>query len=34
MHYGEIVGSNEDAMKFKKGLEGVIDVVILSKDAA
>ncbi|GLI34168.1 MBL fold metallo-hydrolase [Desulforhabdus amnigena] len=33
MHYGAIVGSEEDAVRFKKKLEGKIDVVILSKEA-
>lgn len=32
MHYGEIVGSEEDAKKFKKALDGRIEVVILSKE--
>ena len=31
MHYGAIVGSDEDAVRFKKDLEGKIDVLILSK---
>jgi L-ascorbate metabolism protein UlaG (beta-lactamase superfamily) len=31
MHYGAIVGGEEDALKFKKGLEGKIEVVILQK---
>jgi len=29
MHYGTIVGSDEDALKFKKALEGKIEVLIL-----
>lgn len=33
MHYAEIVGSEEDAMRFKKGLDGVVEVVILSREA-
>lgn len=32
MHYGEIVGSEEDAKKFKKALDGQIEVVILSRE--
>ncbi len=32
MHYGAIVGSEDDAMKFKKALEGQIEVVILQKE--
>jgi L-ascorbate metabolism protein UlaG (beta-lactamase superfamily) len=32
MHYAEIVGSQEDAERFKKELEGQVDVVILSRD--
>ncbi len=31
MHYGAIVGSEEDAKKFKQALEGKVEVVILSK---
>ena len=31
MHYGSIVGSEDDAKKFKKALEGQIEVVILQK---
>jgi L-ascorbate metabolism protein UlaG (beta-lactamase superfamily) len=31
MHYGSIVGSESDANKFKKALEGKIEVVILEK---
>jgi len=34
MHYGAIVGSEDDAVKFKKALEGQVDVVILSKQSA
>lgn len=32
MHYGAIVGSEDDAKKFKKALEGQIEVVILKKE--
>ena len=32
MHYGAIVGSEADAEKFKKALEGRIEVVILQKE--
>ncbi len=32
MHYGAIVGSEEDAKKFKKALEGQIEVVVLPKE--
>lgn len=32
MHYGAIVGSEDDATKFKKALEGQIEVVILKKE--
>ena len=31
MHYGAIVGSEEDAQKFKQALEGKVEVVILPK---
>ena len=31
MHYGAIVGNEEDAMRFKKALEGKVNVVILEK---
>ena len=31
MHYGAIVGGEDDAVTFKKGLEGKMDVMILSK---
>lgn len=31
MHYGAIVGSEEDAQKFKQALEGKVEVVVLSK---
>ena len=31
MHYGAIVGGDQDAVQFKKNLEGKIDVLILSK---
>lgn len=34
MHYGAIVGSEDDAKKFKKALEGKVEVVILQKEAA
>ncbi len=34
MHYGAIVGSEDDAKKFKKALEGQIEVVILQKETA
>lgn len=30
MHYGELVGSLKDARAFKKGLDGKIEVKILS----
>lgn len=33
MHYGAIVGSDEDAQQFKKALEGQIEVVVLTKEA-
>ena len=32
MHYGTIVGSDEDALTFKKALEGRIEVTILPKE--
>ncbi|MEM5786281.1 MAG: MBL fold metallo-hydrolase [Syntrophobacteraceae bacterium] len=32
MHYGAIVGSEDDAEKFRKALEGQIEVVILRKE--
>ncbi len=32
MHYGAIVGSEKDAAKFKKALEGEVAVVILAKE--
>jgi L-ascorbate metabolism protein UlaG (beta-lactamase superfamily) len=32
MHYGAIVGSEDDAERFKKALQGEIEVVILSKE--
>lgn len=32
MHYGSIVGSQEDAMNFKKALEGKVKVVIKNKN--
>jgi L-ascorbate metabolism protein UlaG (beta-lactamase superfamily) len=31
MHYGAIVGDEQDAVKFKKALEGKIEVVVLQK---
>jgi L-ascorbate metabolism protein UlaG (beta-lactamase superfamily) len=31
MHYGAIVGGEEDALNFKKALEGKVDVLILEK---
>lgn len=34
MHYGAIVGSEDDARRFQKALEGEIDVVILPKESA
>lgn len=34
MHYGAIVGSEDDAKQFKKALEGKIEVVILQKETA
>ena len=32
MHYGAIVGDEEDALKFKNALEGTIDVLVLKKE--
>jgi hypothetical protein len=32
MHYGSIVGGEEDALEFKKALAGKIQVVILPKE--
>ncbi|MBC7357406.1 MAG: MBL fold metallo-hydrolase [Desulfacinum sp.] len=32
MHYGAIVGSREDAERFRKALEGEVEVVILEKE--
>ena len=32
MHYGNIVGGEEDAIQFKKDLEGKIEVLILQKE--
>jgi L-ascorbate metabolism protein UlaG (beta-lactamase superfamily) len=32
MHYAAIVGTEEDAQRFKKGLEGEIQVVVLDKE--
>jgi L-ascorbate metabolism protein UlaG (beta-lactamase superfamily) len=34
MHYGAIVGSENDAKKFKKALEGEVEVVILKQEPA
>lgn len=34
MHYGAIVGTEDDARRFQKALEGEIDVVILNKETA
>ena len=34
MHYGAIVGSEDDAKKFQKALEGKIEVVVLQKETA
>lgn len=31
MHYGSIVGSEKDAEKFAKALEGKIEVIVLPK---
>ena len=31
MHYGAIVGGNQDALDFKNGLDGKVDVLILEK---
>jgi L-ascorbate metabolism protein UlaG (beta-lactamase superfamily) len=31
MHYGAIVGSDQDAISFKKALEGKIEVLVLQK---
>lgn len=33
MHYGAIVGSEDDAVRFKKALEGEIEVAILAKES-
>jgi len=33
MHYGAIVGSEADAVKFKEALQGELEVVILTKEA-
>ncbi|MFH1490688.1 MAG: MBL fold metallo-hydrolase, partial [Pseudomonadota bacterium] len=33
MHYGAIVGGEDDALTFKKGLEGKVDVLILPKSS-
>jgi hypothetical protein len=32
MHYGSIVGTNDDAQRFAEKLKGKIDVVILQKE--
>ena len=32
MHYGAIVGDEQDALNFKKALEGKVDVLILQKE--
>lgn len=32
MHYGAIVGSEDDALRFKKALDGEIEVVVLKKE--
>ncbi len=34
MHYGAIVGSEDDAKKFQKALEGHVEVVILQRETA
>ena len=34
MHYGAIVGSEKDAEKFQKALEGKVEVVVLEKETA
>jgi L-ascorbate metabolism protein UlaG (beta-lactamase superfamily) len=34
MHYGALVGSEDDAKKFKKALDGQIEVVILQKETS
>jgi len=31
MHFDSIVGSKEDAINFKKSLEGICEVVIISQ---
>jgi L-ascorbate metabolism protein UlaG (beta-lactamase superfamily) len=33
MHYGAIVGSEDDALRFKKALQGEIEVAILAKES-
>jgi L-ascorbate metabolism protein UlaG (beta-lactamase superfamily) len=33
MHYGAIVGSEDDALRFKKALQGEIEVAILTKES-
>jgi hypothetical protein len=32
MHYGAIVGDEQDALSFKKALEGNVEVLILQKE--
>ena len=32
MHYGAIVGDEQDALNFKKALEGKIEVLVLQKE--
>ena len=32
MHYGAIVGDEQDAHDFKKALEGKVDVLVLQKE--
>lgn len=32
MHYGAIVGSEDDAVRFKKALEAEMSITILSKE--
>jgi len=32
MHYGAIVGDEDDALRFKKALEGKVDVLVLKKE--
>lgn len=33
MHYGSVVGTDKDALKFKNALEGKVEVMILSKSS-